>query len=111
MAPGGRGSRQGDSGHGGHRGLPGQLSGLPGHDPEGGAVGRTRVAEGAGDGGTAADAAMSGNTHRITRRTIRRAFGPVVSEVIESHEGRIQAHAAILRRGFWGRLKWLVFGR
>lgn len=46
-----------------------------------------------------------------TPREIRRAFGPAVANMVRSHEARIAAHAAILRRGFFGRLKWLLIGR
>jgi hypothetical protein len=48
---------------------------------------------------------------RSLRRELRKAFGPEVADLVEQHEVRIRAHAAILRRGFFGRLKWLFLGR
>ena len=51
------------------------------------------------------------NAAKSLRREIRKAFGPAAADMLEQHDVRIRAHAAILRRGFWGRLKWLLFGR
>lgn len=51
------------------------------------------------------------STTKSLRREIRKAFGPAAADLIEQHDVRIRVHAAILRRGFLGRLKWLLFGR
>lgn len=48
---------------------------------------------------------------KADRRQLRKALTPDVADVLVAHGIRINAHTAILRRGFWGRLKWLVFGR
>lgn len=45
------------------------------------------------------------------RRQLQKALGPAAADLVEQHEVRLRAHAAILRRGFWGRLKWLLTGR
>lgn len=44
-------------------------------------------------------------------RQIRRAIGPDAADSLQFTEARIQVALAILRRGFWGRLKWLLLGR
>lgn len=48
---------------------------------------------------------------KVSPRQIRRAFGKDASELIAVIDIRSRRAASILRRGFWGRLKWLVFGR
>ena len=57
---------------------------------------------------------MSASVDKITRRAIRRAFGPPAADLLGAHEAGLQAHGEILRRivftGFWGRLRWLLFG-
>jgi len=45
-----------------------------------------------------------------TRRQIRKAIGPVAAERIEWSDQRARFCASILRRGLWGRLKWLILG-
>lgn len=54
---------------------------------------------------------MRSATKKINRREIRKALGGPVADLVETHEIRIRAHAEILRRGFWGRVKWLFTGR
>lgn len=54
---------------------------------------------------------MSDGRQKINRRAIRKALRPEVADLVERHEIRIRAHAAILRRGFLGRLKWLLLGK
>jgi hypothetical protein len=44
-------------------------------------------------------------------RALRRALGPAVAEVVEFNEARTKIALNILRRGFWGRFRWLLFGR
>jgi hypothetical protein len=44
-------------------------------------------------------------------RAVRRAVGPEVAATVARHAIRLSAHTSLLRRGFWGRLKWLLFGR
>lgn len=48
---------------------------------------------------------MSGRQFKSHRTDIVKAFGPAVAEVINAY-GEV-----LFRRGFLGRLKWLVFGR
>jgi hypothetical protein len=48
---------------------------------------------------------------RLTNRKIRRAFGPEAADEFAIVDQRSKHAAAILRRGFWGRIKWLLFGR
>lgn len=45
------------------------------------------------------------------RRQIRKALGPEAGELVEHLRMRVRAHGAILNRGFFGRLKWLLFGK
>jgi len=54
---------------------------------------------------------MGQRTVKDFRRELRKALSAPVADLIEQHQIRISAHAQILRRGFWGRLKWLVTGR
>lgn len=54
---------------------------------------------------------MAHGTIRIERRQIRKALGPEAFDTLVEHDVRIRAHGQILRRGFWGRLKWLFLGR
>ena len=54
---------------------------------------------------------MNGAVSKANRRDIRKALGPEAFDVLQEHTIRIRAHAQILRRGFWGRLKWLFLGR
>ncbi len=44
-------------------------------------------------------------------KQMRRAFGPEASELFAVVDVRSRISAGILRRGFWGRLKWLLTGR
>jgi hypothetical protein len=44
-------------------------------------------------------------------RQIRRALGPELSDLVAAINVRSRISASILRRGFWGRMKWLCFGR
>lgn len=68
---------------------------------------------------------MSESTARADRRSARRAFGARGVSLMEAHDqqvailtktittllGLVKAHEAILTRGVWGRLRWLVRGR
>jgi hypothetical protein len=45
------------------------------------------------------------------RRELRKAFGPEASHLVQRMEIRLRAHAALLHRGFWGRMKWLILGK
>lgn len=61
---------------------------------------------------------MSEATARAKRRDLRRAFGPEAASLIESQDEQLQiltrtatALVAIMRRGLWGRLRWLVTGK
>ncbi len=46
-----------------------------------------------------------------TNRKIRRAVGQDVADVVAFNEARVELALGILRRGFIGRLKWLLLGR
>lgn len=48
---------------------------------------------------------------KVTRRELRKALGPEAFDILQTHDIRIRAHAALLHRGFWGRLKWLLRGK
>lgn len=53
-------------------------------------------------------------SHGVTitaRRQLRKVLGPALADVVRTHDVRLAAHAAILHRGFWGRLRWLLLGR
>ena len=61
---------------------------------------------------------MSEATARATRRKLRRAFGPDAADLVQAQDEQLQiltrtatALVAIMRRGLWGRLKWLATGR
>lgn len=54
---------------------------------------------------------MSTNVSRRDRREFKRTVGPVLSEVVMEHSAKIHSLWAWRRRGFMGRLKWLIFGR
>lgn len=48
----------------------------------------------------------------IRPRDIRRAFGPEAAKLLQEHEEAIVFFANLLTgRSFFGRLKWLLFGR
>lgn len=61
---------------------------------------------------------MNGRVAKEQRRKIRRAFGPEFEEAVavfmEAHERGLRQHGLILNAvifaGFWGRLRWLLFG-
>jgi hypothetical protein len=46
-----------------------------------------------------------------TRRELRRIIGPEMAEIVGQHNIAILAMSSVLNRGFWGRLRWLLFGR
>jgi hypothetical protein len=46
-----------------------------------------------------------------TARQLRRALGPEAAEHVGFQEQRLRFALGILRRGFLGRLAWLLFGR
>jgi hypothetical protein len=48
---------------------------------------------------------------RGMRRELRKVLGPEVAELVIAHQIRIAALSQILRRGLFGRLKWLLLGR
>lgn len=50
-------------------------------------------------------------TGRQAQRQIRRALGGSAADHVAIIDQRSRTCAAILRRGFFGRLKWLFFGR
>lgn len=50
------------------------------------------------------------SSFKITRREARKVLGPALADIVVEHGVRINATSAILRRGFFGRLKWLLFG-
>jgi hypothetical protein len=52
---------------------------------------------------------MSVDKH--TNRQLRRVIGQEVADVVAFQEARLQIALSILRRGFWGRMRWLVLGR
>lgn len=52
-----------------------------------------------------------GAREKATVRDLRRMFGTAGSGLIDVIDERSRRSAAILRRGFWGRLAWLLFGR
>ena len=50
-------------------------------------------------------------SQKVTSREVRRAFGPAAVDLVTEVDIRSRIAMGILRRGFWGRVKWLVFGR
>lgn len=48
---------------------------------------------------------------KTTRKDIRKALGPGVAEIVREHDIRLRAMGQILHRGFFGRLKWILFGK
>jgi hypothetical protein len=46
-----------------------------------------------------------------TDRQLRRALGSEAAEIVGFQEQRLRFALNILRRGFFGRVKWLLFGR
>lgn len=48
---------------------------------------------------------------KATARVLRRAFGPTLSDEFGIVAERSRHSAAILRRGFFGRVWWLLTGR
>lgn len=54
---------------------------------------------------------MSGAATKVTHRKIRKALGPDLADTVVFTEARMQIVMGIVRRGFWGRMKWLFLGR
>lgn len=54
---------------------------------------------------------MSRTVTAQTRRELRRIVGPEFADLVADHNVSILAMSAVLNRGFWGRLRWLLFGR
>lgn len=50
-------------------------------------------------------------TIKATQRQLRKVMGPIAVDLVQTVDVRTRSHAAILRRGFWGRWKWLLFGK
>ena len=46
-----------------------------------------------------------------TKRDFRRLVGPQVTEILAEQQLYLDACVAMFQRGFFGRLKWLLFGR
>jgi hypothetical protein len=46
-----------------------------------------------------------------TARKLRKLLGPEVADIVGFQEQRLKYATGILRRGFLGRLKWLLFGK
>lgn len=44
-------------------------------------------------------------------KQLRRAIGPEAADLVTVIDVRSRISAGILRRGFFGRLKWLILGR
>jgi hypothetical protein len=45
------------------------------------------------------------------RRELRKALGGAAADAVVTTELRVKAHGQLLARGFFGRFKWLIFGR
>lgn len=43
-------------------------------------------------------------------KQLRRAIGPDAADLVTTIDVRSRISQGILRRGFWGRLKWLLVG-
>jgi len=54
---------------------------------------------------------MSQSQITATRREIRKAFGKHAISVLDTVALAVEDHEAILTRGLFGRLKWLLVGR
>lgn len=54
---------------------------------------------------------MGQATLKNSRRELRKALGPTLADIVREHDIRVRAHGQILRRGFFGRLKWILFGK
>lgn len=54
---------------------------------------------------------MSRTVTAQTRRELRRILGPELAGLVADHNASIVAMASVLNRGFWGRLRWLLFGK
>lgn len=50
-------------------------------------------------------------TAKTERKHLRKALGPGLAQLVGEHNISIQAMAKLLNRGFFGRLKWLLFGK
>lgn len=50
-------------------------------------------------------------TERRVRRQLKRIVGDEAADEFTITAERSRRAASILRRGFWGRWKWLLFGR
>jgi hypothetical protein len=48
---------------------------------------------------------------KVTRRDLRKLISDSATQAMLDADVRTRAHAAILGRGFFGRLKWLFFGK
>ena len=48
---------------------------------------------------------------KAVAKQLRRAIGPEAADLITVIDVRSRISAGILRRSFWGRLKWLILGR
>ncbi len=44
------------------------------------------------------------------RRQMRRAIGTEYADLVDFDQARIQIAVGVIRRGFFGRLRWLLFG-
>ena len=54
---------------------------------------------------------MGQRSIKNARRDLRKVLGPEVAETVVTHGIRIRAMSQILRRGFFGRWRWLIFGK
>lgn len=54
---------------------------------------------------------MSRTVTTQTRRELRRIIGPEMAQIVAEHNRAIIALSSVVNRNFFGRLKWLLFGR
>jgi len=50
-------------------------------------------------------------SNKQDRKQLRKALGPGLSELVAEHNSSLIAISRLLNRGFFGRLKWIFFGR
>ncbi len=53
---------------------------------------------------------MGAAVEKRTRRQIRRSIGVEMATLTEFNEVRLRIALGVLRAGFWGRLRWVLFG-
>lgn len=48
---------------------------------------------------------------RSDRREFRRVVGPALADTVLTHSAKLAPLWSLYRRGFWGRMRWILFGK